>query len=74
MDRDHAVAAARGCFRADIYREALDAIGADVPGASEKVEGSLSIRTAVSSSKGEMFLGPDRFFDGTAFDPCEDQF
>ncbi|MEM9063033.1 MAG: CmpA/NrtA family ABC transporter substrate-binding protein [Pseudomonadota bacterium] len=69
IDRSEAVAAARSCFRADLYREAMQPIGADVPGASEKVEGALDVRTEVASAKGEMFLGPDRFFDGTVFDP-----
>ena len=70
LDRAEAIAAARDCYRTDIYREALQQIGGDVPGASEKVEGALSVRTEVASSKGEMFLGPDRFFDGAVFDPA----
>lgn len=70
LERSVAIEAARGCFRADIYRTALASIGEDVPGASEKVEGALDVRTAVASSKGEMFLGPDRFFDGASFDPA----
>ncbi|MEM1299661.1 MAG: CmpA/NrtA family ABC transporter substrate-binding protein [Pseudomonadota bacterium] len=69
VEREAAKAAARACYRADLYRTALQSIGADVPGASEKVEGALSVRTEVASSKGEMFLGPDRFFDGAIFDP-----
>ncbi|MDW3222022.1 MAG: CmpA/NrtA family ABC transporter substrate-binding protein [Paracoccaceae bacterium] len=68
LDRDHARSAARDCFRTDIYREALTLIGVDMPGASEKVEGSMSVPTAVASSKGEMILGPDRFFNGAVFD------
>ncbi|MEM7058824.1 MAG: CmpA/NrtA family ABC transporter substrate-binding protein [Pseudomonadota bacterium] len=69
VDRAEAVAAARSCFRTDLYREAVQSIGVDVPGASEKVEGALGVRTEVASAKGEMFLGPDRFFDGRIFDP-----
>ncbi|MEM6488199.1 MAG: ABC transporter substrate-binding protein, partial [Pseudomonadota bacterium] len=69
VDRADAVAAARACFRADLYREAMQGIGADLPSASEKVEGALDVRTEVASAKGEMFLGPDRFFDGAIFDP-----
>lgn len=69
LDQQEAEAAARACFRADLYRAALGPIGADMPGASEKVEGALDTRRAVASSTGEMFLGPDRFFDGARFDP-----
>ncbi|MEM0989117.1 MAG: CmpA/NrtA family ABC transporter substrate-binding protein [Pseudomonadota bacterium] len=71
VDRAIAVRAARECYRTDLYRAALTAIGVDVPGASEKVEGALAVRTEVASWKGEMFLGPDRFFDGEVFDPSE---
>ncbi|MEM7188114.1 MAG: ABC transporter substrate-binding protein, partial [Pseudomonadota bacterium] len=69
VDRDQAVEAGRACFRADLYREAIGAIGADIPGASEKLEGALAVRTEVASARGEMFLGPDRFFDDAVFDP-----
>lgn len=72
VDRAEAAAAARACFRSDVYRAVLGPIGADLPGASEKVEGALSIRTPVASSTGQTFLGPDRFFDGRIFDPDED--
>ncbi|WP_424931265.1 CmpA/NrtA family ABC transporter substrate-binding protein [Amaricoccus macauensis] len=60
---------ARDCFRSDFYRTALEPIGADLPGASEKLEGSLDQRTAVASTQGRLILGPDRFFDGRTFDP-----
>ncbi|SMD01413.1 CmpA/NrtA family ABC transporter substrate-binding protein [Primorskyibacter flagellatus] len=68
LDRDNARAAARNCFRSDIYREALSPIGIDLPGASEKVEGSMGVPTVVASTRGEMILGPDRFFSGSVFD------
>jgi NitT/TauT family transport system ATP-binding protein len=71
IDRDDAVAAARASYRADLYREALQPVGADIPGASEKLEGALEVRTEVASTRGEMFLGPDRFFDGQIFDPSK---
>lgn len=70
-DAQHLRAAARSVFRADLYREALGPIGADLPGASEKLEGALQHRTEVSSSLGKLVLGPDRFFDGRVFDPFE---
>ncbi|GMG82431.1 CmpA/NrtA family ABC transporter substrate-binding protein [Paralimibaculum aggregatum] len=72
LDRAEAARAARRCFRADLHRQILGPIGADLPGASEKIEGSLHHRTPVASATGEMFLGPDAFFDGIAFDPERD--
>lgn len=69
IEREEAVATARACFRPDLYRANLNSIGADMPGASEKLEGTLVRRTPVASSTGEMFLGPDFFFDGRTFDP-----
>ncbi|MEL6198528.1 MAG: CmpA/NrtA family ABC transporter substrate-binding protein, partial [Pseudomonadota bacterium] len=69
LDPGEAAAAARGCFRPDVFRATLGAAGADLPGASEKLEGALDGPTAVASSRGRLFLGPDRFFDGRIFDP-----
>jgi len=63
------LAAVRQTFRPDLYRAALGPAGADLPGASEKVEGALGAETPVASRAGKLFLGPDRFFDGTVFDP-----
>lgn len=68
LDWTHARAVARSCFRSDIYRAALSPLGIDMPGASEKVEGAMAHPTAVASTRGEMILGPDRFFDGAQFD------
>jgi ABC-type nitrate/sulfonate/bicarbonate transport system substrate-binding protein len=62
-------AAARSSFRSDLFRSVLGPIGADLPGASEKLEGSMSTQTAVASTLGKLLLGPDRFFDGRVFDP-----
>lgn len=70
VDAYTAARAARACFRADIHRRALSTIGADLPGASEKLEGALAHSTPVASSTGEMYLGPDSFFDGQIFDPA----
>jgi len=63
------LAAAQQAFRPDLYREALGPAGADLPGASEKVEGALDSATPVASSGGKLYLGPDNFFDGSIFDP-----
>jgi two-component system, oxyanion-binding sensor len=64
-----AMEAAMGCFRTDLYRQHLRAAGADLPGASARVEGAMAVETAVASEKGQMILGPDAFFDGETFDP-----
>ena len=62
-------ARARCVYRPDLYREALLATDADLPGASSKVEGALQQPTPVASRQGRMVLGPDGFFDGVLFDP-----
>lgn len=59
---------AKQCFRPDLYRDNLGPIGADLPGASEKIEGAMIHETAVASSRGHMILGPDAFFDGKTYD------
>jgi two-component system, oxyanion-binding sensor len=59
---------AKGVCRTDLYRKNLGPIGADLPGASEKVEGAMVEATAVASSRGQMILAPDAFFDGRTFD------
>lgn len=62
-------AAAAGVFRSDIYRRALGAAGAPMPGASMKLEGALSSPLAVGTRGSALTLGSDRFFDGRIFDP-----
>jgi len=71
LARSEAIDIGRNCFRSDVYRQALQPIGVDLPGASEKVEGALHNPTAVSSTRGQMILGPDHFFDGHIFDPSQ---
>lgn len=56
-------------FRPDVYRQALLGTDEPLPGASSKVEGSLTRITAVSTQQGTMVLEDNRFFDGKAFDP-----
>ncbi|MCT8161070.1 ABC transporter substrate-binding protein [Pseudoruegeria sp. SHC-113] len=68
LSREEALEVARGCFRSDLYRANLTGTGADMPGASEKLEGALPRATPVASVRGEMILGPDAFFDGQVFD------
>jgi len=60
---------ATGVFRPDVYRSALMGTSEPLPGASSKVEGSLSQKMAVSTQQGRMTLESNRFFDGRVFDP-----
>ncbi len=71
LDRVTARRIARDCFRPDLYREFIEPLGEDTPGASEKVEGLLDSAMPVGSAKGRIILGPDNFFDGRTFDPDE---
>ncbi len=62
-------AAAKQCYRPDLYRAALTPLGVPVPGANAKVEGALREATPVGVTQGTLELGPDGFFDGRIFDP-----
>ncbi len=68
LDPDKSLRAAKEICRTDLYRQNLRMAGADLPGASEKLEGSLHHPTAVASERGQMILAPDAFFDGQVFD------
>ncbi|MGL4321063.1 MAG: CmpA/NrtA family ABC transporter substrate-binding protein [Paracoccaceae bacterium] len=70
LDPTKAAVAATGCFRTDLYRQHLRSAGADLPGASAKVEGAMPHPTAVASEQGQMILPGDAFFDGWQFDPA----
>jgi two-component system, oxyanion-binding sensor len=70
LDVALAVERATGAFRTDLYRQHLRSAGADLPGASARIEGAMRYPTAVASEKGQMILGPDAFFDGETFDPA----
>jgi NitT/TauT family transport system ATP-binding protein len=56
-------------FRPDVYRSALLGTGEPLPGASSKVEGSLTGLTAVGTQQGAMTLESNNFFDERTFDP-----
>jgi NitT/TauT family transport system ATP-binding protein len=62
-------AAAGRVFRPDVYRSALKGTGDALPGASSKVEGSLTGPTAVTAQQGAMVMEQNSFFDGRVFDP-----
>ncbi|MDA7423966.1 ABC transporter substrate-binding protein [Thalassococcus lentus] len=66
---DQANEAAFGVFRADLHRQHMVPTGGDLPGASEKVEGSIRVETPVASAQGSLRLLPDAFFDSRVFDP-----
>lgn len=69
LDQKQASSVATSVFRSDLYRDALSGIGADLPGASSKVEGANTEETRVASESGTLLLAPNRFFDGRIFDP-----
>jgi len=56
-------------FRSDLNRRHLASTGADFPGASAKLEGSIRQDTPVASARGWLSLRPDAFFDGQIFEP-----
>jgi two-component system, oxyanion-binding sensor len=60
---------ARRVFRPDVYRSALLGSGEPLPGASSKVEGSLSGTTVVGTQQGAITMELNSFFDGSIFDP-----
>lgn len=62
-------AKAGAVFRPDVFRRALAGSDVPMPGASMKLEGALASPLPVGSRKGDLTLGPDRFFDGRVFDP-----
>ena len=69
LDKTAASAAAQAVFRSDIHRQQIAPLGAAMPGASSKVEGSIRSPIPVASESGQLFLGANAFFDGRIFDP-----
>lgn len=69
LDPELAMRQAMACFRTDLYRQHLRSAGADLPGASARLEGTLTHPHAVASERGRMILRPDAFFDGFTFEP-----
>lgn len=68
LDLVQAAAQASDCFRTDLYRRHLREAGAEMPGASARIEGAMSVPTLVAAEQGQMILGADAFFDGVTFD------
>ena len=73
LDRKAAQAVGRRVFRSDIYRRFLGDLAPDMPGASSKIEGAISVPTPVASRRGRLTLEPDAFFDGAVFEPFPDR-
>lgn len=69
LDRVEAMRRAKAVFRADLYRTALAETGAELPGASSKIEGTIEAETPVASATGKLFLTRNVFFDRRVFDP-----
>jgi NitT/TauT family transport system ATP-binding protein len=69
LDPHLALAQAGSVFRSDIYRDQMAGLGADLPGASEKLEGAIRKTTPVASHNGQLSLKRDAFLDGRIFDP-----
>jgi NitT/TauT family transport system ATP-binding protein len=67
--RAETAARAGAVFRPDVFRRALADRNVAMPGASMKLEGAIDAPLPVGSRRGELTLGPDRFFDGRVFDP-----
>lgn len=71
LDPIRGIEAARAVFRSDLYRRHLQPAGAELPGASDKLEGALAVPTEAASAQGRLILQPDRFFDARIFDPAD---
>lgn len=69
LDRHRALRMAGPVFRSDLYRSALRGTGADLPGASSKLEGTAGTPLLAAGESGTVSLLPNRFFDGRVFDP-----
>jgi NitT/TauT family transport system ATP-binding protein len=59
----------RRVFRSDLYRLALQQLGAPLPLANSKIEGALATSTEIRAVAGGLSLGKNSFFDGRTFDP-----
>ncbi len=71
LDPRAAELAGRDVFRSDLYRRAVRPLGADLPAASEKLEGANRQGATQAAVAGVLQLMPDPFFDGQIFDPAQ---
>ncbi|NSY37167.1 CmpA/NrtA family ABC transporter substrate-binding protein [Leisingera sp. ANG59] len=69
LDRQKALDTAGSVFRSDLYRAALRGTGAELPGASSKLEGAADAPLLAAGESEPVSLLRNRFFDGRVFDP-----
>ena len=62
---------AAATFRPDLYRAALRPLGIPVALEDYRKDGDQPAAHEIAASNGGMMLGPNRFFDGTIFDPAK---
>jgi nitrate/nitrite transport system substrate-binding protein len=70
--RDDLRAVADRVFRSDIYRAAASELGLPCPLSDRKVEGAHSDPWILPTNGAPVAMGPDRFLDGSVFDPESD--
>lgn len=57
-------------YRPDLYREAAAQLGVAYPTVDDKTEGTRAADWTLADASSPIPMGPDRFFDGIAFDPA----
>jgi len=62
-------AVADSVYRPDIYKRAADALGLITPHIAYKTEGHHDCNWQLQEGEAEIVMGPDRFLDGSRFDP-----
>jgi two-component system, oxyanion-binding sensor len=60
-------ATACGTYRPDLYRQAMEPVGANSPSSDLKSEGAYAQPAAMPGVRGPLRYGPDGFFDGRVF-------
>ncbi|MDF1822103.1 MAG: CmpA/NrtA family ABC transporter substrate-binding protein [Alcanivoracaceae bacterium] len=63
--------AAADIYRPDIYRDAMTALGRNVPSLDDKTEGTHASEWTLDDQGTAFHMGSDLFFDGHTFDPKE---
>ncbi|SMO57460.1 NitT/TauT family transport system ATP-binding protein [Thalassovita litoralis] len=72
LDVTASATAGGAVFRTDLYRAALGRTSAILPVESSKPEGGMPEVSSVPGMTGHVSLKPDTFFDGTVFEPIQD--
>lgn len=58
-------------YRPDIYRDAAKGLGIAIPSIDYKTEGTHAAGWTLDKASAPIAMGPDKFFDGTSFDPAK---